>query len=88
MKTKKKSKRRRLNLTRLERIVFSDHVFSISKLREFAYAKKCGESLSPELMAHIENCKYCQRELELLKQSDPILNGEDDKRSKVLIDTI
>jgi hypothetical protein len=74
-----------LTLSELERAAFPDHPFSWADLLEFAYAEKTGELYPQELAQHIEGCDYCQRELAILKQIDPVLTGEEDSRVKVLM---
>ncbi|TSC74406.1 MAG: hypothetical protein G01um101444_323 [Parcubacteria group bacterium Gr01-1014_44] len=76
-----------MSLSQLERCAFPEHSISLNELVEFADTREIEEPTLPLSMvaAHIKECKFCQDQLELLKQSDPILNGEDEKKPKVLI---
>jgi len=66
----------------LQKIAFPDHVFSVAKIREYAYAKKAGKPYPPEFEAHLAACNYCQKELRLMWLTDPLLNGEHDEQMK------
>lgn len=74
-----------MNLDDLEQIAFpSDHSVTLADLREFAYARKRGEvTLFNHINQHIESCSSCQRNLDLLMNTDPRLTGEDDRRTMV-----
>jgi hypothetical protein len=78
------------SLNELERIAFPerDHPYSLTELREFAYLKKSGQRVESELATHIDSCEYCNRELAILEQTDPVLTGEEAKRVKVIIEAV
>lgn len=75
----------RLTLAELERNAFPDHSVNLTELRKFAYAKKTGREYREDIAKHIETCDHCQRELQILSHVDTVLTGEEEQRTKVLV---
>jgi hypothetical protein len=73
-------------LAELEQAAFPEHHFSLVDLRQAAYSMKANEPVSTALAAHLDTCEYCKHELTILRETDPVLTGEDDNRLKVLIE--
>lgn len=85
----------KISLDQLEEKAFpKDHPVSLNELRKYAYAEKYAETLQDlseedwRIWKHLRTCERCQEELNILKAIDPVLNGEDEKRVKVLIDSV
>ena len=70
-----------------ERALSCDEVF-LDDLREMLYAKKLNEPIDAKIAVHVTSCRCCQECISLLKCTDPILNGEDEKKKKVLVTNI
>lgn len=85
---KRPQKRKKFSISKLERSAFPDHPVTLAELREAAYAEQLGEPIVDPLRSHIAKCAFCQEQLALLRQSDPILTGEDESRIKVLVEAI
>lgn len=88
MARKYSQKKKSFSLSKLEKTAFPDHVVSLSELREAAYAEELGEPVPEQLCAHIRGCAFCREQLAMLRQSDPILTGEDQSRVKVLVQAV
>ena len=86
---KKKSSKRQLKLSQLERKAFPNHEVSVTQLLE-GYHEVLREAVAKvdkKLLAHIRRCKHCQRQIQLLEDVDPLwkMDGE---LQKVLIEII
>ena len=75
-------------LAELEQKAFlpPDHQFSLTDLREYAYAKRLNEQPPSTMDDHVGQCSDCQRQLEILERIDPILNGQEDSRLNIVIE--
>ena len=69
----------------LERAAFPEHPLSLIKLRDYAYAKHAGQTVSRDAEAHIASCDGCQKQLARLQRTDPFLNGKSDESLKVVV---
>jgi hypothetical protein len=76
----------KLDFDQLEKTAFpANHEVSLVDLRVFAYAKKAEEEPDANIAEHVATCAHCERRLELLRATDPILNGEEDARMADLL---
>jgi hypothetical protein len=78
----------KIDLSTLEAEAFPpNHPVTLSQLKNYLYAKKAAEN-SPEVWPvekHSARCTFCQQQMTFLMQTDPLLNGEEDKVVKDIL---
>lgn len=92
---------RKMNLEDLERQAFKPHPlpfnFSPVEILKFAFVEKFGYEDGDlknfleryeEIKDHISSCSFCQSWFNFFNPTNSVLNGEDEKRSQVLITVV
>jgi len=77
--------KRKLVFADLEREAFRDHPYSLADLRKLAYREKAGARLPTEFEEHVRNCEHCREELAILRITDRVLNGQEDRHVQALL---
>jgi hypothetical protein len=81
---KKKLLKNRKRQKALRTLAYQQHEVSLSTLRSLIYDQQAGNPLPEKVNGHdIQGCKYCQLQLEIIRDTDPQL--QEGLKDRVLV---